>query len=65
LLNKPVKVKAIWDTGATGSVFICRTLFAQPFLESSFRDPSVIRACYPIKDFHTMYVAAVEKVLLR
>jgi flavin reductase (DIM6/NTAB) family NADH-FMN oxidoreductase RutF len=47
------------------AVFICRTLFAQAFLESSFRDTSVIRACYPLKDFHTMYVAEVEKVLVR
>ena len=47
------------------AVFICRKLFAQDFVESAFLDPSVVKACYPKKDFHTMYVAEVEKVLVR
>lgn len=44
---------------------VCRKLFAQPMEESSFLDPSVISKWYPDRDFHTLYIAEITKVLIR
>ncbi|WP_455716669.1 flavin reductase [Anaerosporobacter sp.] len=46
-------------------VLICKKLFAQPLVESSFLDPSLIDKWYPSKDFHQLYIAEIEKVLVR
>jgi flavin reductase (DIM6/NTAB) family NADH-FMN oxidoreductase RutF len=47
------------------TVFICKKLFAQPFVEASFLDPAIIPSMYPQKDFHTMYIAGIEKILVK
>lgn len=47
------------------TAMICRKLFAQPFTESSFVDRGIIEKCYPDKDFHTMYVVEIEKLLVK
>ncbi|MCJ7855315.1 flavin reductase family protein [Lachnospiraceae bacterium NSJ-143] len=46
-------------------VLICRKLFAQELAENSFLDKSIIEKWYPQRDYHTMYVAEIEKVLIK
>jgi flavin reductase (DIM6/NTAB) family NADH-FMN oxidoreductase RutF len=47
------------------TVFICKKLFSQPFTEQSFYDKNIISACYPEKDFHTLYIAEIQQILVR
>ena len=47
------------------TVFICKKLFAQPYTEDSFIDRSIILDSYPEKDFHTLYIADIIKVLIK
>ena len=44
---------------------VCRKLFAQPMEEASFLDKAVTERWYPEKDFHTLYIAEIEKVLVK
>ncbi|WP_138160624.1 flavin reductase family protein [Peptoniphilus catoniae] len=44
-------------------VFICRKLYAAPILEEGFVDKGIIKENYPEKDFHTMYIGRIVKVL--
>lgn len=43
--------------------FICRKLYAQEMEEKDFIDKSIIDSCYPNRDYHTMYVVEIEKIL--
>lgn len=47
------------------NVFICKKLFAQELSESSFLEEGLTEKNYPSKDFHTMYVIEIEKLLTR
>ena len=47
------------------TVMICRKLYAQPFDPACFIDKSCDEKWYPGKDYHTMYIAKIEKVLVR
>ncbi|MBU5332176.1 MAG: flavin reductase family protein [Anaerocolumna aminovalerica] len=47
------------------TVLICKKLFAQPYSEESFIDKSIMPDVYPDKDFHTLYVADIIKVLVK
>lgn len=44
-------------------VLLCKKLFATPFLEEQFIDKNIIPTMYPNKDFHTLYIGEVYKVL--
>lgn len=44
---------------------ICRKLYVQPMEEQSFIDKSLVDKWFPNKDFHTMYVVEIEKVLVQ
>lgn len=44
-------------------VFVCRKLYAAPLVEEGFVDASIMEGNYPKRDFHTMYVGEVVKVL--
>ena len=35
-----------------------------PHLEEYFLDKSVVEDCYPNRDFHDLYIASIEKVLI-
>lgn len=56
---------------ATGTPFfeeshtalICRKLYAQPMASEFFIDRAPAEQWYPQKDFHTLYVAEIEKIL--
>lgn len=44
-------------------VLVCRKLYAAPLTEAGFTDPAVLESCYPARDFHTLYVGEILKVL--
>lgn len=44
-------------------VLICKKLYAQDLTEQSFIDKSLVEKNYQAKDFHTMYIAEIEKIL--
>lgn len=46
-------------------VFVCRKLYQQTMKEECFVDKSVISDHYPKKDFHDLYIAKIEKVLIK
>ena len=46
-------------------VLICKKMFAQPLNENSFLDTSLIEKWYPNRDYHELYIAEIEKVLIK
>ncbi|MCD7714987.1 MAG: flavin reductase [Lachnospiraceae bacterium] len=44
---------------------ICRKLFAQPYDPEAFLDKKTEEDCYPQKDYHTLYICEIEKVLVK
>ena len=42
---------------------ICKKLYAQELKEDCFIEKDIIDMCYPEKDYHTMYVVEIEKIL--
>jgi len=44
-------------------VFICSKLYSQELTEPGFKDQELVEFNYPQKDFHTMYVGEIVKVL--
>ena len=46
------------------TVMVCRKLFAQPLDPAGFIDKECDTKWYPQKDYHTMYVVEIEKVLV-
>ncbi len=46
-------------------VLVCKKVYASELQESGFLYPSTINESYPQRDFHTMYVGKIEKVLVR
>lgn len=44
---------------------ICRKLYEQPMTEESFVDKELAAQHYAQKDFHTMYVVEIEKILVQ
>ena len=46
-------------------VMLCKNLFRQEIKEKSFLNENVVNLWYPKKDFHTLYIAEIEKVLVK
>lgn len=46
-------------------VFICKKLYTQAMQGECFFDAESREACYPDKDYHTMYVVEIEKLLVK
>lgn len=44
---------------------ICKKLYAQNLDPNCFIDKSLDNKCYPNKDYHTVYIAEVEKILIK
>ena len=42
---------------------LCRKLYAQDLKEECFIEKDIIDKWYPEKDYHTMYVVEIEKIL--
>lgn len=49
----------------SNKVMICKKLYEQDLKEESFLDKSIIVKAYPNKDFHTVYVGKIEKILIK
>lgn len=47
------------------TIVICQKLFAQELSESSFLEKDLVLKNYPDKDFHTLYVGKIEKVMIK
>ncbi|MDD7009348.1 MAG: flavin reductase family protein [Bullifex sp.] len=45
-------------------VFVCRKLYVQEMTEAGFQDRDLITRNYPRKDFHTLYIGEIVKVLM-
>lgn len=46
-------------------IIICKKLFAQELSENSFLYKDIISKNYPSKDFHTMYIGKIEKIMIK
>ena len=46
-------------------VLVCKKVYASELQESGFVYQDTIDESYPQRDFHTMYVGKIEKVLVR
>ena len=46
-------------------VLVCKKLYAAPLVEEGFVDTTLVDGNYPARDFHTMYVGEIVKVLVR
>lgn len=49
---------------ATLAVF-CKTLYSQELSETGFRNNQILEKMYPEKDLHTLYIGAIQEVLLQ
>lgn len=47
------------------AVMICKKMYAQEMLPQCFIDTAAREKWYPEQDFHTLYIAEVEKILLK
>lgn len=45
------------------TVLVCRKLFAQPYQPEAFLSEDIKERWYPEKDYHTLYICEIEKVL--
>lgn len=46
-------------------VIICKKLYKQPFQPECFTVPGLDSEWYPKKDYHTLYVAEIEKIMVK
>ncbi len=46
-------------------VLVCKKIYRQTLKEECFINKNIIEDCYPNKDFHDMYIAKIEKVLIK
>lgn len=44
-------------------VFLVKKLFQQPLQEAAFLDQTILEKNYPNKDYHTLYIGKIEKLL--
>ncbi len=47
------------------TVFICKKLYAQDYKPECFIEEGIDKQWYPEKDYHTMYIAEVTKILVK
>ena len=45
------------------TIFVCRKLYAQPYDSACFIDASLDEKCYPGRDYHTIYISEVVRIL--
>lgn len=46
-------------------VLVCRKMYAAPIVEEGFMHQETIDQSYPKRDYHTMYIGKIERVLVR
>lgn len=47
------------------AALLTRVLFAQPYDPDSFLDTGICEKCYPDRDYHTLYICEIEKLLVK
>ncbi|MCI8648925.1 MAG: flavin reductase family protein [Anaerotruncus sp.] len=47
------------------TVLLCRTLYTQPYHPEGFLAQELDEKWYSAKDYHTMYIAEIEKILVK
>lgn len=45
-------------------IFVCRKLYQDPLKAKNFIAKDLIKECYPEKDYHTMYISEIVKVIV-
>lgn len=45
-------------------IIFCRRLYNQELKPECFIEKNIDRECYPGKDYHTLYIAEIEKILI-
>ena len=61
----PVHEAGVTYFAEASLVLVCRTLYQAPLKEECFRDKAVMDKMYPDRDFHDLYIGAIEKVLVK
>ena len=51
--------------GEATMVFVCRKLYHSPMLADGFVDKTLMDKHYPDKDYHTMYIGEIIKILVK
>ncbi|HJC42776.1 MAG TPA: flavin reductase family protein [Candidatus Mediterraneibacter gallistercoris] len=59
----PVEIEGTTAVEEAEEIFVCRKLYAQEMLPECFIDTECDTKWYPEKDYHTMYIAEIVKVL--
>lgn len=64
-----VGLTPVFDDGITyfeeaKLTLVCRKLYQAPLLEENFLSREVVQEQYPRRDFHDMYIAQIERVLV-
>jgi len=44
---------------------LCKTLYKQQMKDESFLDEKLLKLWYPNSDYHTLYIAEIEKILIK
>jgi flavin reductase (DIM6/NTAB) family NADH-FMN oxidoreductase RutF len=47
------------------TIFICRKLYASPLSKDAFSDTKIPPSVYSENDYHTLYIAEIEKILTK
>ena len=63
--SPPVEVGGAVAFEEAELVFVCRKLYARELPPEDFIDTSCDERWYPNHDYHTMYMAEIEKVLVK
>jgi flavin reductase (DIM6/NTAB) family NADH-FMN oxidoreductase RutF len=46
-------------------IIVCRKLYTHTFDPARFLDPAIQKDCYPLSDYHTMYIGETAGLLVR
>ncbi|NLL78362.1 MAG: flavin reductase family protein [Clostridiales bacterium] len=58
-------LEAVPAIGESRMVMVCRKMFAQEMQEESFIQKETVEKWYPQNDFHTLYIAEIEKIFVQ
>lgn len=60
-----IEIEEVPSFAEANTTIIAKKLYAQNLTPESFLDKNIIFENYPLKDYHTMYVLEIEKILLK
>ena len=61
----PLPIEGTTAVKEAEMIFVCKKLYAQDMKPECFVTPEEDEKWYPTKDYHTMYIAEIVKVLVR